>query len=148
MFKAIFFDFDGVILESSEIKTEAFSDLFAEFPDKQEEIVNYHIKNAGISRYVKFKYFYNELLGQELSSEKEKELASKFSEIVFNKVMAAPFVSGAKEFLEENHQTYKFFVVSGTPQEELDLIVKNRGLQNFFLEVRGTPQSKQEIIED
>ncbi|GAF78578.1 unnamed protein product, partial [marine sediment metagenome] len=34
MIKAIIFDFDGVIVESSDIKTEAFRELFQDYPQK------------------------------------------------------------------------------------------------------------------
>ena len=61
MIKAIIFDFDGVLVESAEIKTEAFRQLFSSFPDKVHEIVEYHKRNMGISRYVKFRYFYENI---------------------------------------------------------------------------------------
>ncbi|KFI34550.1 hypothetical protein HX99_01395 [Peptococcaceae bacterium SCADC1_2_3] len=47
MIKAIIFDFDGVIIESAEIKTRAFELLFAGYPDKVKEIIAYHKKNMG-----------------------------------------------------------------------------------------------------
>ena len=58
MIKAIIFDFDGVLIESAAIKTEAFREVFSKWQDKVDEIVTYHNKNMGISRFVKFKYFY------------------------------------------------------------------------------------------
>ena len=64
MIKAIAFDFDGVLVESSNIKTDAFRRLFSDYPDKVDELVEYHKKNMGISRYVKFQYFYEVLLKQ------------------------------------------------------------------------------------
>ncbi|EAI6773129.1 HAD hydrolase-like protein, partial [Campylobacter coli] len=52
--KNIIFDFDGVILDSVELKTQAFAELFKEFPkNKVQELVKYHIQNGGISRYHK-----------------------------------------------------------------------------------------------
>ena len=64
MLKAIFFDFDGVIVESAGIKTEAFRKLFSNYPDQVDEIVDYHKANAGISRYDKFDYIYEKILKQ------------------------------------------------------------------------------------
>ncbi|EJT2953629.1 HAD hydrolase-like protein, partial [Campylobacter coli] len=41
--KNIIFDFDGVILDSVELKTQAFAELFKEFPkNKVQELVKYH----------------------------------------------------------------------------------------------------------
>ena len=148
MIKAIIFDVDGVIIESAEIKTKAFGMLFANYPDKLPEIIAYHQKNAGISRYIKFRYFYEKLLGQELSAQKEAELGESFSQIVLGEIFNAPFTPGAIEFLSRNKDRYHFFIASGTPEEELQKIIAHRQLSHFFKEIRGTPKQKEEIIED
>lgn len=74
MIKAIIFDFDAVIVESANIKTEAFKVLFADYPKKIYEIINYHLVNAGISRYVKLLNIYEHILGKDLPKDKEIEL--------------------------------------------------------------------------
>ena len=102
MIKAIIFDFDGVIIESSEIKTAAFRTLFATYPDRLTEIIAHHQKNSGISRYKKFRYIYEEILGQALSVQKEAALGEEFSLIVLEKVLNAPYTAGAIEFLQRN----------------------------------------------
>ena len=56
--KAIALDFDGVILESAVIKTQAFSGVFENYPEHLEAIINHHLNNVGVSRYEKFKYIY------------------------------------------------------------------------------------------
>ena len=148
MIEAVVFDFDGIIVESAEIKTRAFELLFADYPDKMGEIVAYHQENAGISRYVKFRYFYETLLGQELSPQKEAELGERFSQIVLEQILRAPFVPGATEFLNRNKDRYCFFLASGTPEKELLDIVARRGLTRLFREIHGAPKQKAEIIED
>jgi HAD superfamily hydrolase (TIGR01549 family) len=148
MIKAVIFDVDGVIIESAGIKTKAFEMLFADYPDKLSEIISYHQKNGGISRYVKFRYFYEKILGQELSAEKEAELGEKFSKIVLTQILEAPFVPGAIEFLSQNKNRYLFFVASGTPEDELQNILNHRQLTPFFLEINGAPKEKNVIIED
>ena len=147
MIKAVIFDFDGVILESADIKTEAFRKLFeSRFPDHIREIVEYHKKNMGISRFVKFKYIYNRFSSKELSPQKEALLGDEFSKIVFERILNAPMAQGAAEFLKKNHEKYLLFVASGTPKEELIDIMERRDLLRYFKEVFGSPQEKADII--
>ena len=54
----IFFDCDGVILNSNSLKSDAF--LFAVDSygkNYAKKLLKYHQENGGISRYEKFKFF-------------------------------------------------------------------------------------------
>lgn len=148
MIKSIIFDFDGVILESAVIKTQAFGKVVEDYPKEQADVfVAYHMTHMGISRHVKFRYFIEEILKEPYTEEKEKALADAFERIVYKQVMQCPFVSGAEEFLENNYQKYDFYIASGTPNDEMQRIIKGRHLTEYFKEVYGTPLKKSEIIE-
>ena len=148
MIKAIIFDFDGVLVESAEIKTEAFRELFNQYSLEINKIVEYHEKNMGISRYVKFRHIYNDILNRSISPQEEEELGRKFSQIVMEKILRAPLAPGTIKYLEEHYQKYPFFIASGTPEEELHFIVVEKGLSKYFKETHGTPKKKNEIITD
>jgi phosphoglycolate phosphatase-like HAD superfamily hydrolase len=145
MLKIIFFDFDGVIVESADIKTEAFRELFKTYP-QVDEIVKYHKQNAGVSRYEKFSYIYKSILKKPLSESLKAKLGKKFSTIVVNKIKEAPSVPGVADFLRKYSKKAMLCVASGTPEEELLNIVKSRGLSSYFYKVRGSPSKKSEII--
>lgn len=146
--KGIIFDFDGVIVESADIKTEAFKELFCDYPQKIGKILRYHLENAGISRYVKFRYIYEQILRKELLKDREIGLGERFSQIVQQKILSAPFVAGAKKFLDTYRNSYQFFIASGTPKEELCNIIYLKGLQGYFKAIYGSPKEKIDIIND
>ncbi len=148
MIKVIIFDFDGVLVESAHIKTKAFRKLFSRWPDKADEGVAFHLKNMGISRFLKFKYFYESIIREPYSEEIGFKLGEEFSDIVLDEIKRAPFVRGAKTFLENYYSKYKFFIASGTPEEELREIVSYKGIDSFFADVFGSPLTKTEIVKN
>jgi len=148
--QAVFFDFDGVILDSVNVKTEAFAKLFRSYgTDIERQVVEYHLSHGGVSRFKKFRYYHEELLHASVSEEHILKLGEKFSELVLQGVLEAPFIEGALESLKALHQQkIPAFVVSGTPQEELIYIIKKRNIDIWFTEVHGSPRLKHEIILD
>lgn len=145
-YKAIVFDFDGVILESAEIKTHGFRELFAHEPEHLDAIVRHHLDNLGISRFKKFEWVYRNLLRRPLPAAKAKQLGERYSALVYERALRCPMVPGAKQLLEGLHGKLPLFVASGTPQEELSRIVEHRSLGRYFVEVCGSPESKESIL--
>lgn len=146
-FDAVVFDFDGVLVESVEVKTRAFAALYAPYgAEIERKVVEYHLAQAGISRFVKFRYFQEVLLGVPYTDEDEKRLSMDFSLRVLENVVHAPFVVGAYEFLEGNYQKLPLFVASATPEDELLTIVAHRGMEKYFVSVYGAPAKKHEIL--
>ena len=143
-YKAIFFDWDGVITDSVNIKTDAYVDIFSDFGQEiQEKVKAHHLQNGGMSRFEKFKIYYKEFLGVEIDETKIQELSNEFSSLVMKKVAAAPFVEGAVETIREQYaKGTKLFVVTGTPTDEMKEIAKLKGLYNYFIEFCGSPTKK------
>ncbi len=147
--RAIVFDFDGVILESADVKTEAFLELYAEHgAELVEQVRLHHLANLGISRFKKFAWIAEHLLKQPLSAEESTALGERFSALALARVLASPMVPGAHAALEALADRLLLFVASGTPQAELDMIVDQRGLRRYFREVWGTPSEKPAIVRD
>jgi HAD superfamily hydrolase (TIGR01549 family) len=136
-----------VLVESVEVKTHAFAELFRPYGDEVvAQVVAYHLVNGGISRFEKFRYFFRELIRQPLSKETERQLGIEFSKLVETKVVAAPWVKGAEAFLKAWHNVLPLFIASGTPEEELKRIVEKRGMNCYFCGVCGSPRGKEEIL--
>lgn len=143
MIRVAVFDFDGVVLESTDIKTRAFAQLF----DGDERALAHHLEHAGVSRYEKFRFIHEEILGIPYTDADERRLGDRFSELVLEEVLRCPFVPGARELLERRRHEARLFVASGTPEEELREIVRARGLDDCFTGVYGTPPTKAQIVE-
>jgi phosphoglycolate phosphatase-like HAD superfamily hydrolase len=145
---AVGFDFDGVILESAEVKTLAFVELYAEHgPEVAERVRAHHLANLGISRFKKFAWIAEHILGQELGEADSAALGKRFVELSLARVLAAPFVPGIEAALAQLAQRgLPMFVASGTPIDELQMVVARRGLSPWFRGVFGTPREKPEIL--
>ncbi len=131
------------------MKTAAFARLFSQYgPEVEREVVRYHMEHGGVSRYEKFRHYLENILGEPADDERLGELGRRFSQIVYEQVLQAPFMPGARETLASLHCHVPLYVVSGTPEDELARIVEARGLTQFFEEVHGSPRRKPEIVAD
>ncbi|WP_085784558.1 HAD family hydrolase [Candidatus Nucleicultrix amoebiphila] len=149
MLKAVFFDFDGVILDSASIKTEAFYELYLSYGI---EIANkardYHLQNQGVSRYKKFEYIHTLILKREYSESEGQILSRIFSDIIMDKMLNCKFIDGVVEFLSSlKKNNVMSFVLSATPHEELLNICKRRNLLGYFSGIFGAPDTKTVIGE-
>lgn len=150
MIKNIIFDFDGVILDSVPTKTEAFKKLFEDFPrNLVDELIYYHKINGGKSRYIKIKYFFNELLNKEISENEILEYAKKYS-ILTKEELANPkyLIEDSLDFIKQNYKKYNFHIASGADEEDLKYICEKLNLSQYFLSINGSPIIKSEIVKN
>ncbi|MCH7659997.1 MAG: hypothetical protein IH933_05275, partial [Euryarchaeota archaeon] len=101
---AIFFDFDGVILDSVELKEIVFRNIICRHaPEQVERIMQYYWKNGGISRLVKFRWIWQNILGRSLDDAGLETLDQEFSHSVYDLMLGCDFVPGAEQFLIVHH---------------------------------------------
>ena len=148
--EAVFFDFDGVILDSVDVKTKAFAKMFREYgPEVEKKVVEYHLDNGGVSRFDKFRYYYKNILYKPINQNEIDELSEQFSRLAVEGVLASPFIPGARKSLEElRNDNVPCYIVSATPYEEINLIVGKKELKGYFKEVHGSPRKKWEICQE
>lgn len=148
--KVIFWDFDGVILDSMPIRDKGFLHIFKDYPKELvEKLLEFHHKNGGLSRYVKIRYFYEELLNQSISEEEIKKLAEKFSEIM-RKELINPnlLIQDSLNFIKKYHNISKFHIVSGSDQNELRFLCKELKIEQYFISIHGSPTPKKQLVEN
>jgi beta-phosphoglucomutase-like phosphatase (HAD superfamily) len=145
-YKIIFWDFDGVVKESVNIKTEAFAELFVKHGnDIVEKLTAHHISNGGMSRYKKIP-LYASWAGLTLDESQVIQYSNKFSELVVNKVINADWVPGVEEVLRSNFSKQKFVLISATPDDELKFIIESLNLTNCFELIFGSSISKSDAM--
>lgn len=148
--KNILWDFDGVILDSMAVRDWGFKEIFKDFPQEQvDKLLQYHTLNGGLSRYVKIRYFYNEILGKEISELEVLEFANEFS-LLMKKELINPknLIQDSLNFIKENYKNYNFHIVSGSDQEELRFLCKELAIDHYFLSIFGSPTPKKQLVKN
>lgn len=146
--KNIFFDFDGVLAESVHVKTQAYYELYLPYGKKiAEEVVNHHRANGGMSRFIKFRLYHKVYLGENIEKSKVDELSRKYSDLVVKKVIEADEIPGAKDFLIRHYKKCNYWIITGTPTEEIKEITRQRNIYKYFKEHCGSPTKKTEWTE-
>ncbi len=144
--KTIFWDFDGVIKESVEIKSDAFEELFKPFGvSVAKRVREHHEKNGGMSRFEKFP-IYLEWAEQEISQQLISEYLYRFSELVRQKVIDSEWVPGVFNYLKNNIKGRAFFLITATPQKEIEYIVNQLEIESYFMRIVGSPTTKGDAI--
>ena len=148
-YNTIIFDCDGVLLNSNFKKSEAYRYAAIDFgatEEQAEELVQYHIENTGISRYVKFEYFLTNILQQSFNEEDFSFLIKSLNHHVLkilNDCEVATGLDKLREFTKNQH----WMVMSGGDQEEVRTILASKHLDHLFdYGIYGSPNSKHDIV--
>jgi phosphoglycolate phosphatase-like HAD superfamily hydrolase len=140
--QAIFFDVDGVLIDSLGIKGEAFARAFSEFPNRRDQIVSFHLANGGVTRVEKLALIFQSVLGRKPTPDELDARVAVFAAHVVDAVIAAPEIRGAALALAKWSKRVPLHALSATPADELVHILEQRGLIDFFTSVRGWPPKK------
>lgn len=146
--KLVIFDFDGVLVDSVNVKTEAFGLMYKDYGlDVVKKVHDHHIENGGLPRFEKFKHYHKNFLGKNLNEDGIQEMSNQFSKMVVEKVVSADWIPGAEKFLKTLYKhKINCIVVSATPQNEIELIIKKRNMNIYFSSIYGSPTSKNENL--
>ena len=88
------------------------------------------------------------ILGLPYTDRDRERLAERFSRYTRTRIAECPSVPGAMEFLDCFQGKVPMYLVSSTPQSELEPIVESRGLTAYFERVFGSPHGKPDVLRD
>jgi HAD superfamily hydrolase (TIGR01549 family) len=153
MIKVIFWDFDGVLMDSNSVRDIGFQKVLADFPqDQVAKLMTFHQTNGGLSRYVKFRYFFEEIRKETVSEEEILIWAERFS-VIMKELLVNPklLIEKTLRFVKENQGKYIMHITSGSDQDELRFLCKSMDIDHFFASIHGSPKPKkiwvQELIQ-
>lgn len=147
-YQTLVFDSDGVILNSNEVKTLAFYNAARPYGEAPAQaLVDYHVSRGGISRYVKFEYFLNEIVRQPATEAAMQQLLQAFTDEVIQGLVQAELAPGLEALRKATPHT-RWMVVTGGDQAELREVYSRRGIASWFdAGLFGSPDSKDAILE-
>lgn len=149
MLATLILDFDGVVVESLPLKTAAFRKIFSFAPSEHlDAIIAFHLENGGMSRYDKFRYIYANILHEDLTPEQEERLAAEYVGLIFDAMLTVPYVAGAEDLLRDCSRRLPLYIVSATPEGEMQEIARRRDLAKYFVRIYGSPKTKAECIRE
>ena len=147
-YNCIVFDFDGVILDSMAIRDKGFKEVLKDFNDNDVvRLLKYHRENGGLSRYNKFRYFYENILNQPVTEEIVNDLAENFSKIM-KKILTSKnlLIQDSLLFIEKYYKQIPLYVASGSDQKELRYLCKKLDIDKYFVEIYGSPTPKVDLV--
>ena len=138
----IIFDFDGVIMNSHIIKTNAFYYVFSKYG---KNIGNYavklHIKKMGMPRTNKFNLINKYYLNNNLKKKDLNKIEKIFKDYVLKKIFKMKINKNLLKFIK-NSKNKNFYISTGTNQEEIKKICKKMKISKYFSEIFGSPKTK------
>ena len=146
--RGIFWDFDGVIKDSVMIKSLGYERLFAPYgSDLVEQVRQHHSVHGGISRYEKIPLYLG-WAGEKATIDRVQAFCERFSDLVLQAVIESPWVPGVCEYLQANHTSQSFVLMTATPQEEIEKILHALKITHYFCEIHGAPTAKTAVVSD
>ena len=149
MIRCIVFDFDGTLVDSNEIKRQAFFAAAREFDPDGGSVRELLERNPRADRFAIARGVARSLSARGPLHEGRSveavasRIARAYTEHCETEIARCPEIPGARAALAAlSAKGIDLFVNSGTPTEALIRVVALRGLDDFFRGVYGSPESK------
>ncbi len=148
--KVFFWDFDGVLMNSNAIRDRGFIEVLKDYPDNEvKKLLEFHQLNGGLSRYVKFRYFFEKIRKESISDTDIKGWALRFS-IIMKELLVDPtlLIEESVAFVKKHHANYPMHIVSGSDGNELRYLCDQLGIAKYFISIHGSPTPKKQLVHD
>ncbi len=146
--KVILWDFDGVLMNSNAVRDLGFEQVLSNYPKEQiDELMLFHRMNGGLSRYVKFRYFFENIRNENVTEGQINVLAQQFSNIMLQLLQDEKLlIENSVNFVKNNYEKFEMHIVSGSDGMELNIICNAIGIAKYFKTISGSPTPKKELV--
>jgi phosphoglycolate phosphatase-like HAD superfamily hydrolase len=145
----LLWDFDGVILDSMKVRDTGFEFVLKDYPKEHlDKLISYHQANGGLSRYVKFRYFFEVIRKEQISDQQINDLAQQFSTVMLRELPKKEhIITETLAFIKQQHNEGKQqHIVSGSDQSELRTLCQMLKIDGFFKTIQGSPIPKINLV--
>ena len=150
--KVIVFDFDGTLVDSNQLKYNAFFELFPSDSLHKEIVTDVLDEFIEKSRYVILREILKRINRKTINEDdldyRVHASAKRYNDIVVDGAKRCKEKSGAKEVLESLSKRYNLYLSSTTPETSLKDTVKHRNWEGFFCDIFGYPNDKTSVLFD
>jgi len=141
--KVIVFDFDGVFVDSNQLKHDAFFSLFGQEDGVSPELIQEAIDTGG-SRFEVFRYIFSHAgIGLVQLEERVERYASLYNDEVQKGIIGHGLYGDTREALTALAKIYPLYLNSGTPEVRLKETAQALAIDQLFRGIYGTPASKE-----
>lgn len=145
-FDVVVFDFDGTLVLSAEVKRRAFFEIFPESHAPAVAVVLERDPEGSRQRVIPAMVAEAAAMGLDIVHLRAESLLSAYGDRVSAGVGASPAVPGAAEALKSVSEQASAYIVSTTPQQELQGHIDRRDWTKWVREAYGFPHRKPDVV--
>lgn len=139
-------DFDGVFLDSLELKGEAFADLFVNNESRvRKDIINHHLNNPSLTRNEKIKIYYSWFNKKKISFNILNRLLNTFAKDVSGKILKikpSKFILGLLKFRLESSN----YIITRSIEDEVSEYLYKYSLDKYIRRIYDCKYKKTEAL--
>ena len=146
----ICFDFDGVILDTLQLKEDGFVFAYHDIATADADVIrSFQRANGGKPRHEKFRHFDHLFLKQEPDESRLATLSKRLSDHIMAGIENCPHIGGFSAFLSQlKDMNMPVAIASAMPEYELHEIIAIKKIAPAFRYALGAPRAKINQLKD
>lgn len=145
---ALVFDFDGTLVDSSNIKQRAYRAAIDSAVSASAANIDLAYSAHGtLNRVPQLFNAFRDLVGRGPDDDELAAMVGNYGSFVRSRSHEVRLFEGMQEFLVAHRERYYLAIASNAPQDELDVACGSLSIERGFDAIHGYPTSKDEAIE-